>query len=59
MIFATYIYLSTGGSLKLNALLSSLCLGTAEKSHKSQQCAAILKHNGQVKGQFQPDLLHL
>lgn len=49
MIFATYIYLSIAGSLKLNALLSSLCLGTAEKSHKSRQCAAILKHSRKLR----------
>lgn len=48
-IFATYIYLSIAGSLKLNAFLSSLCLGTAEKSHKSRQCAAIFKHSRKLR----------
>lgn len=58
-ILATYIYISTGDSLTLNAFLSSLCLGTAKKSHKSRQRAAILEHSRQLMGPFQPELLHL
>lgn len=48
-VLETYIYTPTFGSLKLNPVLSSLCKGTAEKSHKSRQYAAMRKHIGHVK----------